>query len=118
MKKYLPIAIIILGVAAFAFACTQPWSGKYFKLGGQFLSKTGMEILYGNIALAIAGLSIPLGFYRRKWVALTGLIVVGLTAVSYVIPPVEGFSPMTGLHIAVAAAGLIFVGGIMAKPKR
>lgn len=118
MKKYLPIAIVILGVAAYAFACTQPWSGKFFKLGGQFLSKTGMDILWGNIALVVAALSIPLAFYRRKWVSLTGLIVVALTAVTYVMPPVEGFAPMTGLHIAVAAAGLIFVGGIMSHPKR
>lgn len=121
MKKYLPIVLIIVGVAIFLGASFMPWTGKYLKWGDKFIDWSGYEIIFGQIAMGVAVFSVPLAYFRRRWVALSGLVVVLLSAVYYFKGPVEQIpdcGPLLGLHIAVAAAGLIFVGGIMAKPKR
>lgn len=121
MKKNLPLILIILGVILFLGAAFLPWSGKFLKLGDRFVDRAGYAILFGQIAMGVAALSVPLAFYRRNLVALTGLIVIGLSAVTYVKPPeegLEGWGPLYGLHVAMVAGGLIFIGGILPKRKR
>jgi cell division protein FtsW (lipid II flippase) len=120
MKKNLPIFLVIFGALLFLGASVMPWSGKYLPSQQAYVDRSGYEILFGQIAMGFATLSIPLAFYKRKLVTLTGLVVVALSAAFYIKSPVEGvegWGPLLGLHIAVFAGGLITIGGIMPRRK-
>lgn len=116
MKKILSIILVLVGLGLAAYAVFTPWTGKEFKMAGQFITKPGVDYIWGKVLLGLAALTLVLTFVRPQIAVLTGLLVAISAALVYFMPT-EGHTPQSGIYMAIGG-GLLATLGAAIAPRR
>jgi hypothetical protein len=119
MKKILPYAFGVIGLALVGYSLISPWTSWTQKFGaGISVITLGHEYWQGLVAGGLGLVALILLFVKPKFSILAGLAGAGVAMMVYISPPVEEQEPTKAIFFAAGGLILIGLGGLLAPSKK